>query len=219
MKLLAIDTALSACSVAIVDGDTVLAARSVVMGRGQAEALMPMVSDAMGAAGLAFAELDLLAVTIGPGSFTGLRTGIAAARGLALALGRPLVGVTTLEVLARCARADEVGGRTILAVIDAHRGELYAQPFTHDLRPLAPPAAQSPAEVLAAAPPGPLHLIGSGASLAFAIAPGRCTLSSVAPDPDPAILARLALRHHRAGDALAASPLYIRAPDAKLPAA
>jgi tRNA threonylcarbamoyladenosine biosynthesis protein TsaB len=219
VKLLALDTALAACSVALVEDDRVLAAQSVVMGRGQAEALMPMVRDCMAAARLDFAALDLLAVTVGPGSFTGLRTGIAAARGLALALGRPLVGVTTLEVLAHGAVPAEQGGCTILAAIDAHRGELYVQPFAADLSPLAPPSARAVADALGIAPAGPIHLVGSGAALAAAGDSARCTLSSRPPDPDVAVVARLALRRWRTGRSEAVAPLYLRAPDAKLPAA
>lgn len=219
MKLLALDTAMSACSAAVVEDGRVLAVRSVVMGRGQAEALMPMVRDCMVEAGFAFAALDLLAVTTGPGSFTGLRTGIAAARGLALALARPLVGVTTLEVLACGVAPAEQAGRPVLVAVDAHRGEVYAQPFSPDLAPLAPPSAWAVAAALAAAPAGPLHLVGSGAALAAAVDPARCTISSRPPDPDVTVLARLALAHYRAGRRDPVAPLYVRAPDAKLPAA
>ncbi len=214
MRVLALDTALAACSVAVIDGGRVLAMRQVVMGRGQAEALMPMVRDCMREAGLAFAAIDLLAVTVGPGTFTGLRTGIAAARGLALATGRPLVGVTTLEVLAATAFAAGQGG-PVAAVIDAHRGEVYLQRFDAPDRPAAPPAAVP----LAAAPDlvRGAALIGSGAVLMAAALGGAAIRLDLPPDPDPVQLASLA--RARAGwPPRPAEPLYLREPDAKLPA-
>src|SRR5690242_17949012 len=100
MIVLAIDTALEACSVAIVRGDNVLVNLRERMQRGQAERLAPMVREAAGAAGVSFSELDRIAVTTGPGSFTGVRVGLSFARALALALGKPCIGVSTLEALA-----------------------------------------------------------------------------------------------------------------------
>ena len=102
MRVLAMDTALGACSAAVLDTvyGGIIAAVSQPMARGQAEALMPLVQRVMNDASLAFADIDRIAVTTGPGSFTGLRVGIAAARGIALAAGRPIVGLTTLAAYA-----------------------------------------------------------------------------------------------------------------------
>ncbi|HRP09936.1 MAG TPA: tRNA (adenosine(37)-N6)-threonylcarbamoyltransferase complex dimerization subunit type 1 TsaB [Terricaulis sp.] len=100
MLVLAIDTSLDACSVALVRGDAVLAELSEPMQRGQAERLAPMAQEVIAAAGVSFAQLDRIAVTTGPGSFTGVRVGLSFARALALALGKPCVGVSTLEALA-----------------------------------------------------------------------------------------------------------------------
>jgi tRNA threonylcarbamoyladenosine biosynthesis protein TsaB len=111
MKLLAVDTALGACSVAILDHQTVLAHHFVPMARGHAEALAPMVQDAM--AGIAFASLDRLAVTTGPGTFTGQRVGLAFMRGLRIALRKPLIGVTTLEAIAAATCFDAPSGLRI----------------------------------------------------------------------------------------------------------
>lgn len=98
--VLALDTTLDACSVAVAHGGIVRALRSETMNRGQAERLAPMAREAMEEAGLAFSELDRIAVTNGPGSFTGVRVGLSFARALALALGKPCLGVPTLEALA-----------------------------------------------------------------------------------------------------------------------
>src|SRR5688500_19241349 len=102
MRVLAIDTALAVCAAAVLDTErpALQARESVPMVRGHAEALMPMVARVMDAAQLEFAELDRIAVTTGPGSFTGLRVGIAAARGIALAAGKPTVGLSTLAAYA-----------------------------------------------------------------------------------------------------------------------
>src|SRR5438552_111182 len=101
MRLLAIDTALAACSAAVFDTDTgVIAGESLPMARGHAEALIPMVARVMAAASIGFDAIDRFAVTVGPGSFTGLRVGVSAARGLALAARKPAVGVTTLTAYA-----------------------------------------------------------------------------------------------------------------------
>ncbi|SVB53720.1 uncharacterized protein METZ01_LOCUS206574, partial [marine metagenome] len=100
MKLLALDAATTSCSVACWSGGAVIAQREETAGRRQAEILMPMVQSAMREAGFDYNMLDLIAVTIGPGSFTGVRIGLAAARGIALASGLPLTGVTTLQALA-----------------------------------------------------------------------------------------------------------------------
>src|SRR5271169_756924 len=108
MKILAADTALGACSVALLDDARVFAHRFEPMERGHAEALAPMVDEAMREAGLAFAELDRLAVTTGPGTFTGQRVGLAFMRGLRVALKKPLAGITTLEAMAAAAQNPRV---------------------------------------------------------------------------------------------------------------
>jgi tRNA threonylcarbamoyladenosine biosynthesis protein TsaB len=100
VRVLAVDTTLARCSVALLDDDRVLAVRSDAMTRGHAERIAPMADEVMSEAGATFATLDRIVVTTGPGSFTGLRVGLAFARGLAVALSKPCVGVSSLHTLA-----------------------------------------------------------------------------------------------------------------------
>ena len=171
MKLLALDAATTACSVACWSDGAVIAQREETAGRRQAEILMPMVQSTMREAGFDYNMLDLIAVTTGPGSFTGVRIGLATARGLALASGLPLTGVTTLQALAAAAPPDERQGGPILAVLDARRDQLYGQFFDINGDPASDPFAAAAATI-----PGrlkklrrvtaPLLLVGSGAALA-----------------------------------------------------
>ena len=124
MRLLAIDTAMAACSAAVLEegADLPRAAACVAMERGHAEALAPMVAEAMAKARLGFRDLDRIAVTIGPGTFTGVRIGLALARGLGLALAVPVIGIETLTAIAANEPAD---GLPLLVAADARREEVY----------------------------------------------------------------------------------------------
>src|ERR1700735_1696195 len=126
MLILAIDTALDACAACVLDTDAgaLLAQESQAMKRGHAEALMPLIGRVMKQAGIAFAALDRIAVTTGPGSFTGLRVGLSAARGIGLAANKPVVGVTTLTAYA----APVVSANNeppVIAAIDARHDQVY----------------------------------------------------------------------------------------------
>jgi tRNA threonylcarbamoyladenosine biosynthesis protein TsaB len=209
MIVLGLDTCLSSCSVAVLDGERVVASAREVMARGHQERLAPMARDVMAEAGIAFDRLDRIAVTVGPGSFTGLRVGIAFAKGLAFALGKPTVGIGTLEALA----AEAPG--LVFPAIDARRGQLYLQAF-EDGRALMVPDALT-AEVAAArlaelSQGRPFTLVGSGAALLADFAPSATVIA--AEGADARNVARLAAG--RAPGPL--KPLYLRAPDAKLPA-
>lgn len=222
MKLLGLDTALNACSVAILDGATgensrVLAKVVLPGGKGNAERLLPTIEQARAAAGIALADLDGIAATVGPGSFTGIRTALATARALGLALGKPVWGVTTTEVLGIAAARPQHG---TVAVIDARRDELYLQAFAAAAdglgAALQPPQLLRIAQAAAQLPSGPLMLVGSGAVLLRDAAHrGDLVLSDTAPDPDPVIVAGLAMQ--RPVPQRAPAPLYIRPPDAALP--
>jgi tRNA threonylcarbamoyladenosine biosynthesis protein TsaB len=213
MLILALDTALETCSAALVRDGRVLAARREPMARGHQERLAPLVEALFVEAGavevgIAFAEIDRIGVTRGPGSFTGLRVGLAFAKGLGFALDRSVVGVGTLQALA----AGEAG--TVAALIDARRDQLYLQAF-RDGRPLTEPEALSLDDARARlAPLAPVRLIGSGAPLLAQAFPN----AEVEPraGADPVGLARL-VAEADPSDA-AAEPLYLRAPDARLPA-
>jgi tRNA threonylcarbamoyl adenosine modification protein YeaZ/ribosomal-protein-alanine acetyltransferase len=218
VKLLGIDTALNACSVAVIDlrpGDDARVLASVVSsgGKGNAERLLPLLEQARIEAGIALSDLDGIAATIGPGSFTGIRTALATARGLGFALKIPVWGITTTEALVAAAAQP---GRASAAVIDARRDELYIQCFSAAGRPLDEPRLLGYADAAAILPAGPVLLVGSGAALLQAAARrDDLQLSDAAPDPDPVWVARLAAG--RPVPAHAPAPLYIRPPDAKLP--
>ncbi|MDR6633147.1 tRNA threonylcarbamoyl adenosine modification protein YeaZ [Phyllobacterium sp. 1468] len=133
MKLLALDTAANLCSVAVLDVEsrTILAASSEDIGKGHAERLMAAIEHVAAAAQISITDIGKISVSIGPGSFTGVRVGVSAARGLALALKCPAVGISTLQALAYDA-ARQFSHRPILSIIDARRDELYAQFFGED---------------------------------------------------------------------------------------
>jgi tRNA threonylcarbamoyladenosine biosynthesis protein TsaB len=221
MKVLAFDTALGACSAAIVEDRRVLARAFEPRRQGHAEALMPMVERVRAEACLKYADIDRLAVTVGPGTFTGLRVGLSVARGLALAMSKPLVGLTTLEVLAAAALTENEQHKDHLSVlIDARRGQVYTQSFAPDRRPLNSAAAIDIADIAAHLPPGPGGLVGSGVVIAKEmLAEQRPDLLALAgPDqPDAVIVAALGASRELTDDSTPPRPLYLRPPDAKLP--
>src|SRR4051812_23746860 len=143
MLILAFDTTMAACSVAVWRDGATVAARHAPMERGQAEALMPLVDVCMKDADVAFDTLTRIAVTVGPGSFTGVRVGLAAARGFGLALKIPVIGATTGEVLAHGAASDG----TIVSLIDTKRGDFYVEAFRADGARLLEPSVLSADEL------------------------------------------------------------------------
>lgn len=222
MAILALDTALDTCSVAVMaDDGRILATRASSDRRSGAEILMPMIEEARRAGGVGYSDLVLIAVTVGPGSFTGIRVGLAAARGLALASGRPAVGFTTLAVLAAAAIAN-VNDGPILSAIDARRGEIYHQSFLCAAGRLVARAEWhpklSPIEVIASTIGNDVVVVGSGAAILGPSCPTAKCLPSATYDATN--LAWLALRA-KAGEfiSLPPRPLYLRAADARLPSA
>ena len=227
MKILALDAATSACSAALWEDGDVRARRLETLERGQAEVLMGMVGDVLARAGCDYSALDLVAVTCGPGAFTGLRIGLAAARGLALALGLPCLGVTTLEAVAH--GVGESGGvgeserhaKTLLVVLESKRADVYAQAFGADLEPLSPPAAVLPGGLADLIPSGPVVVVGDAAARgaqALAAAGVDAVLGGAPAVPDAAIVAAIAARRWRPEETTTPpAPLYLRPPDATLP--
>jgi tRNA threonylcarbamoyladenosine biosynthesis protein TsaB len=218
MKILAVDTALGACSAAILDDDKVLAHRFIAMERGHAEALAPMVEDVARESGLAFSALDRLAVTTGPGTFTGQRVGLAFMRGLRVALKRPLIGITTLEAMCAAAMA-EAKTQYAAAIHDARRGEAYLSIISASETVLPPSLVilgDAGSQISALIPSGAsVGLAGTAAELVAAKM--RAAHVTSVRQPDALWVARLALHAPETGDA--PHPLYLRAPDAKLPTA
>jgi tRNA threonylcarbamoyladenosine biosynthesis protein TsaB len=209
--LLAVDTALGACSVALLEDGQVRAHIFETMDRGHAERLAPMVDETMRSANVDFARLTRLAVTTGPGTFTGQRVGLAFMRGLRLALKIPLIGVTTLEVIAAAAM-DETGKTRAAVIHDARRDEAYLllkDGNTIIQPPVVLPFAEAVARIQAF---GACAVAGTGLAReslgdGFALSTHR--------QPDALWVSRLAAQMPEPKDA--PGPLYLRAPDAKLP--
>src|ERR1700730_3933725 len=166
MLVLAIDCALDACAAAVLDSDlgTIIASETRLMVRGHAEALMPLIARVMDNAEVEFKELGRIAVTVGPGSFTGLRVGISAARGIALAAAKPAIGLTTLAGLAapHIAADDTL---PVVAAIDARHDHVYMQVFGPGGRTLLAPRIAPLRDGVGAATNGPARIVGSAAAL------------------------------------------------------
>ncbi len=217
MRVLAIDTALEACSAAVLDTDraAIIASESRAMTRGHAEAIMPLLARVMDQADIEFRELDRIAVTTGPGSFTGLRVGISAARGIALAAAKPAIGLTTLAAFAAPhIAADDAS--PVVAVIDARHEQVYLQVFGAGGRTLVAPRIALLREAVRAAVTGPARIVGSAAQLVAAAWPKS--------EPAPALVDQRGAPAidwvARLGAAAAEGhgppkPLYLRAPDAQ----
>jgi tRNA threonylcarbamoyladenosine biosynthesis protein TsaB len=217
MLILAIDTALDACAAAVLDTGTsrLIARESQPMKRGHAEALMPLIARVMKEAGLPFAALDRVAVTAGPGSFTGLRVGLSAARGFALATGKAAVGLTTLSAYAAPV-VSESGEQPVITAIDARHDHVYFQAVNGDGSGLVTPQVAPIAEVLAAWRFGPPRLVGNAAQILAdrwpADAPPPVKVDAQGA-PDIAWVAWLGAAVNP--NAAPARPFYLRAPDAK----
>jgi tRNA threonylcarbamoyladenosine biosynthesis protein TsaB len=217
MLILAIDTALDACAAGVLDTDVarLIAQESQTMKRGHAEALMPLIGRVIRQAGIAFAALDRIAVTTGPGSFTGLRVGLSAARGIALAAGKPVVGLSTLTAYA----APVVGqnaAQPVISAIDARHDQVYFQVVSGDGGSLMRPRVAPIEEALGAAQFGAVHLVGNAARiLADRWPTDALPPFKVDPQPAPDIAWLAWLGAAVSPDTAPARPYYLRAPDAK----
>jgi len=226
VRILAIDTATTACSAAIWRDGEIAARRFEPMQRGQSEALMPMILEVQAEAGDQVANMDLIAVTVGPGAFTGLRIGLAAARGLALAAAIPCLGVTTTEAIAAAVPDEEATACPLLAAIESKRADLYVQAFHAGRKPADGPQAVDPDSLVDTCggiifPGSPLIVAGDASETAAQVlksASVDCRLSAAAGVPDAATVAELAAARWQPGlEIEPPRPVYLRPPDAVLP--
>lgn len=226
MIVLAFDACMQACSCALLRGADVLARRNEALARGHAERLAPMVAETLGDAGLSLDDIDRIGVTVGPGSFTGMRVGVATARGLALRGGGreiPVVGVQTLSAIAAGVPAEDRKNRVLAVISDARRAQVYAQAFDPSMRELFVCGAygyeDAARRLVGAAQGRAISVVGTGVDLVrpfLESISNRVRESQASAQPDAVQVARLA------ADAPAPTerprPLYVRPPDAKRPA-
>ena len=217
MLILAIDTALDACAAGVLDTEAgrLIAQESQAMKRGHAEALMPLIARVIEQSGIAFAALDRIAVTTGPGSFTGLRVGLSAARGIALAANKPVVGLTTLTAYA-APLVSENCEHPIISAIDARHDHVYLQAVSGNGSSLIRPRVASIEEALGAARFGAPHLVGNAARILAERWPAQAPPPlRVDPQPAPDIAWVAWLGAAVNPNTAPARPFYLRAPDAK----
>lgn len=222
MKILALDTATSACSVAIrIDGETISSALEPMIS-GQSEALMPMLIGVLEQAKLNVTDLDLIAVTRGPGAFTGLRIGLATARGLTLASGVPSCGITTTEAIADATYDPENPAKTILVALDSRRADIYVQVFRgkHSLMDLPHAVSLDGLQNLidGLGLVGCTEIVGDAQDRAEKVLKGDFIKSSASAFIDARFVARVAERFFLTGAKLGLTdPLYLRPADAAVP--
>lgn len=230
VNILGLDTATTGCSAAVWSAGGIAAHRFEEMERGQAERLNPMVGEVMAASGLAFDDIDAVAVTVGPGAFTGLRIGLAVARAIGLAAGIPVVGITTFAALARAVPEAEAAGRTLLVAVNGKRRDVFVQLFDAGGRPLGEPGALDPGAAMETLPQGPVLIAGDGGPMLRAALAGceeagdgagaRIRFSTAMGPPDAARVAALGTQYasgQSPPEAVPPRPLYIRPPDARIP--
>jgi tRNA threonylcarbamoyladenosine biosynthesis protein TsaB len=209
MRILALDSAVSRCSATIVADGAVVAGYQQDLERGHASVLPVMVQDCLRDAGLLAADFDLVAVTVGPGSFTGIRGGVALAQGIAVAAGRPVIGVTVGEALADS--LPQLGGRTLWCAIASRRGRIFLE-IGDDVLSLAVSDLPDPG--------GPVAIAGGAAAdIASRLAARGCNVMLTdARLPTGRHIAQVAERRFLGMiRPLEAEPLYVDPPEAKLP--
>jgi tRNA threonylcarbamoyladenosine biosynthesis protein TsaB len=220
VSVLGIDTSAAACSAALWRDGAIASREHVAMTRGHAEALVPMIERVM--RGTGYESLDAVAVTAGPGAFTGLRIGLAAARGIALAANIPAIGISAFVAIAAAIPDAELARRAIAVAIDTKRGDVYLQCFDEARRPLGPGRVAAVGEISVLLPAGPLYVAGDGAGVVeAALSPQSLDVAWAAEraPPDAAVVAALGAEMlaaaRRAGAPLPPpEPLYLRAAEA-----
>ncbi|MEE8352003.1 MAG: tRNA (adenosine(37)-N6)-threonylcarbamoyltransferase complex dimerization subunit type 1 TsaB [Rhodospirillales bacterium] len=226
MRILAFDCATSACSAALWDDGRIVARRFEAMNRGHGKFLVPMIGDVMAQAGMEYSDLDLLATTIGPGRFTGMRIGLATARAMALAAQLPCLGISTLEAVANGIDEAERKTATVLVCLDSKRVDIFTQAFAPDVSPLGEAGAVMPEDLavfvhLGGNVGGPVLVAGDVAGRAVeALAGGavEARLSTAPGTPDAAVVCAIAAKRWDVNVTISPPrPLYLRPPDAKAP--
>jgi tRNA threonylcarbamoyladenosine biosynthesis protein TsaB len=222
-RVLAVDTAGPSCSVAVTEADRLLVEINSGMAQTHSRHLMPMVDTALEMAGLALSDLDLFAASKGPGSFTGLRIGMSCVKGMALATGKPAVGISSLEALARQAA---IPGWLVCPMLDARRAEVYYSLFESQNKGLACIGNETAAAVdrVLDTVNEQCLFVGSGALAYRGQIEERLGNIAAFPPTDQhtirgAALARMALKCFETGDASSAAeltPVYLRKSDAEL---
>ncbi|WP_026608324.1 tRNA (adenosine(37)-N6)-threonylcarbamoyltransferase complex dimerization subunit type 1 TsaB [Methylocapsa acidiphila] len=217
MKILAIDTALPAVSACVLDDEAeeAEALETIAMERGHAEALLPLIDRVMARVDGGFGGLYRVAVTVGPGSFTGLRVGVAAARAIGIACEIPVVGVSTLAALAAPLILSQKPG-LVAAAIDARHGNVFFAAFGPDGRTILSPRLAPVHEAARSLGEGPVRLTGPGAPLLAQEALGLGIMAEIVSEfaaPDIEFVAKLGLLADPSS--APARPLYLKAPDAK----
>lgn len=213
--ILTLDTAMQGCSVAVMDTRSeTFTAHTESMQRGQSERLVPMIDGIIAKAGITYTDIGLVAVTVGPGAFTGLRIGLSTARALGTALDCPVAGVTTLETLARQYAKDYKGN--IAVILETKREDFYVQ-FFNGITPGCEPTCMDLA-TLAAHPLTQGAIIGDGADRFMEAS--KAFIGQHIPGfvlPDPCMMALIAWERYKAGNTLPAEPLYLRGADVSMP--
>lgn len=215
MTLLAIDTSARYCAACLYDAQaqTVIAQVSEDIGRGHAERLVPLVRDLMAQAGIAMDALTRVAATVGPGSFTGIRVGVSAARAFALGLGVPAVGLTTLASLAADCVGEHAPPGPFAVVTGAGRGHVFFQSFDATGQETGPAQALAEADIKSRLPAGCAMLVGDGA-FRLSDGAGQDTALGIALRIDRAVAPIAMIARLGAASVLPAEPVYVRGADA-----
>ena len=216
MRVLAIDTALQTCAACVIEGEDgrEVARETEAMERGHAEALLPLLERVMARVEGGFDALDRVAGTVGPGSYTGLRVGISAARAIGLAVGIPVVGVTTLSALLAPALAEMPAQGAVAAAIDARHGGVFLQAIGAE-GILVPPLYIKLEEAAPLLAPGPVALVGSGASAVLSALRASGIEARLLEAPQAPEIGWIAALGAVADPAQALPrPFYLRGPDA-----
>lgn len=211
MRILAFDCAGAQCAAAVRVGAEIVAEAHIQSDRGHAQLLMPLLTQVAAEAGVALRDFDRFAVTTGPGSFTGIRVALAAARGLALGTDRPVVGISVFDVVAADAARAGIPAPRLLVAVEARRAECFLQLFDPMGDPMGPPTMLAPEAVGTWLGPGPVAVAGDAARKIVAAVPEAIDMGAALRPVTPGTLARLAAE--RPLDGLAPKPFYLRAPD------